>query len=78
MLSYYECFGKYDLPEKLAKELFDENANPLQRVDKLNKINTFVGPNGAQPPIHVIAQDIDSYCGDTASASSTGCTNKNP
>ncbi len=47
MLPYYECFGKYDLPEKLAKELFDENANPLQRIDKLNKINIFVGPNNS-------------------------------
>ena len=43
MLPYYEGYGKYDLPEKLKDELFDENGVQLHLISNLNKINILVG-----------------------------------
>jgi hypothetical protein len=47
MLPYYEGYGKYDLPDKLQDDLFDENGIKLQQINKLNKVNIFVGPNNS-------------------------------
>ena len=45
MLPVYEAFREYDLPNKLSNELFDQNGKPLTRINKLSKVNIFVGPN---------------------------------
>lgn len=47
MLPYYEAYRKYDLPAKLRNELYDSLSNQLQLLDKLNKVNIFVGPNNS-------------------------------
>ncbi len=47
MLEFFESYRSIDIPEKLRNDLLDSNDAILQKIESLNKINIFIGPNNS-------------------------------
>jgi AAA15 family ATPase/GTPase len=47
MLNFFENFAKYDVPKKLANDIYDSETNQLSTIDNLNRVNIFLGANNS-------------------------------
>lgn len=47
MLKFYESFQQYKVPSSLANQIIDGNGNVLEKIENINKINIFIGPNNS-------------------------------
>lgn len=47
MLKFYESFQQYNIPLSLANQIIDGNGNVLDKIENINKINIFIGPNNS-------------------------------